>query len=214
MVGVGAKQAGFFLGNKIRVVTRKAGHSIKELTLDEAEFEKKFKEFGSVANVYSAFVVDRTTEELESHLPDDEQDPIMKAEMAHHESTNETFTYVVVRMKPEIEQRLRDSRKMFDIPAEMAEIYHFHIFPEHYPCCLATSPQYLSERWDRDHRRDKRSRHCISHCYTLFFLPLSSLAAETHTHLSGRALSVTTRRRSGGSSSPPRQSRCPFTLTV
>ena len=136
--GVGAKQAGFFLGNRIRVITKKATSEGKvlELTMDETEFEKKQREG---ADVYTGIIEKRRVGDQQLTKEDERQHPDMLEYIKSHEENNETFTIVVIRLKyltlSSLTSKIGDSDKFryCSLPFELAQIYHFHMHPDNTP---------------------------------------------------------------------------------
>lgn len=53
--------------------------------------------------------------------------------MKKHERENKNFTYIVVRLYQETVSNLLQHRRYDDLQAELGEIYHFHLHPEHCP---------------------------------------------------------------------------------
>ena len=150
--GVGAKQSGFFLGDRIRVITRKAGGSILELVLDEHEFEARrvsgrkvfeteIKERGSAKNI-----------QHDVHAPADEaqheemQQFVAQCELGnlgdtdHNSKTSDHFTIIIIRLKNQRVQDLRSGGRYREVPYELAQIYHFHLHPHDLPQKVVDRP--------------------------------------------------------------------------
>ena len=143
--GVGAKQSGFFLGDRIHVITRKESGPILELILDENEFESRrtsgMKVFETEIKERSlTSTVDRTmytpSDELEeadmqTHIASCEQGNVgpdgYNKEMCNH------FTIIIIRLKRQRVQELRSGGRYREVPYELAQIYHFYLHPQHLP---------------------------------------------------------------------------------
>ena len=85
--GVGAKQSGFFLGDRIRVITSpKESSKVFELLLDEEVFEKRYQDG---KRVFEATVHQGEVGEVDTYAPVDEQgNTKMKDLIASFEKSN------------------------------------------------------------------------------------------------------------------------------
>jgi len=141
--GVGAKQSGFFLGDRIRVITRKGGGSILELVLDEHEFEQRRV---SGRKVFETEIKERgTSAKHNAHAPadearhDDMQQFIEQCEFGnlgeadHSSKTCDHFTIIIIRLKSQRVQDLHSGGRYREVPYELAQIYHFHLHPNDLP---------------------------------------------------------------------------------
>ncbi len=123
--GVGAKQAGFFLGDRIRILTKTASEDVvREFTLDNLDFEERYR------NQEEVFVGDirlRAPKQPQHHMPDDEaQTQQLLKEIIDHETAHKSFTTVIIKLKPDCVHRLLEMKSRM-LHSELAEIYHFHI---------------------------------------------------------------------------------------
>ncbi len=135
--GVGVKQAGFFLGDRIRVLTKvKHDDSVREFTLSKEDFKQKYE---GHANVYAGTVTSRAKGSMQNVPADEAKVGKMINAIKAHESQFDQFTIFVIRVNDDVSRRLgvRDHGRYERIPAELAEIYHFHLHPEHKPDRLA-----------------------------------------------------------------------------
>ena len=130
--GVGAKQAGFYLGNRIRVVTKTAdSDQVRELVLDNGELKRRFTA-GEV--VYTAEILTRDVGRADLTIPQDESTVPKLVEILHeHETSQEQFTSTIISLHAEMVKELKSNGNYKDVADELAEIYHFHLHPEHLP---------------------------------------------------------------------------------
>jgi hypothetical protein len=130
--GVGAKQAGFFLGDRIRVVTKTANSpTVLELVLDRGEFDQRFK---SGEEVYRGQVKARSVGASNLTIPGDESSiPRLVEILNEHETSQEQFTSTIIRLHADTAKELQSKERFDDVADELAEIYHFHLHPEHLP---------------------------------------------------------------------------------
>lgn len=132
--GVGAKQAGFFLGNKIRVVTKKMSTSVREFSIDLGVMDKEFLENGISRNLYRGQILER---EPKRFVPGDENEyQKMVDECVEHERSNEQFTYIIVRLHEIRRKELLPAVAVTQFSTDIACIYHFFMFPNHLPQVL------------------------------------------------------------------------------
>lgn len=148
--GVGAKQAGFYLGDRIRVITKQkeskinceqgcsasqavVGRQVKEFVLDSRELDEKFSESGNTEEAYNGVINHRHIGEVGNFSNQEEKDFPMcdeiESEITSYEMDHmDHFTIIVLHLRPEIRAQLR-----FDttLAQQMAEIYYFHLHPEH-----------------------------------------------------------------------------------
>lgn len=133
--GVGAKQAGFFLGDSIHVFTKKRdSNEVLELMLDVNDFKSRFERNEDVysGNIfirnYSTACVQLASNTVESggDWPTDLYDVLGK-----HVSENLHFTAVIIKLNSESLVRVKDDYSV--IKFSLAEIYHFHLNPNHLP---------------------------------------------------------------------------------
>lgn len=131
--GVGVKQAGFFLGDRIRVLTKvKRDETVREFTLSKEDFQEKAR---NNQNVYSGDVQGRKKEDMQHMFADEVKNTKMINAICAHERQNDQFTVFVIRVNEDVTRRLgvKDHGRYERIPFELAEIYHYHLHPEHKP---------------------------------------------------------------------------------
>jgi hypothetical protein len=149
--GVGAKQAGFYLGTRIHVLTSAQGSSkVLELIYDSKEIEEKFHKKEDVykghisihdvkpftlpgVSVPSDFHTEGQYNcRLKSMVNKLFEDKIQVSDnsKAKFESS---FTLISIRLRPEIKSKLHRQKSFMDLPTQLAEIYHFHLHPENLP---------------------------------------------------------------------------------
>lgn len=132
--GVGAKQAGFFLGDMIHVITKAQDHEFLELTLDEETFDKSYEE---KQNAFSSILFSR--KQSYSHgnkqYPHEVREFINEYEGEHKDSH---FTIMIVRLRKNITMDLQHEKHVC-LFKELTRIYHFHLHPEHLPNALIST---------------------------------------------------------------------------
>lgn len=148
--GVGAKQAGFYLGDRIRVITKQkesrvteqqkggksqvvAGRQVKEFVIDEKELDERFRQAGTTEAAYQGSIEHRHIGEAGRLMNQEERDfPLhdgIEAEINAFELDHaDHFTIIVLRLRPEIRAQLGMNTYL---ASQMAEIYYFHLHPEH-----------------------------------------------------------------------------------
>ncbi len=137
--GVGAKQAGFYLGERLRVITLQkdsvaSKDAVKEFCLDELELDEKFSKNGNDANLYSGKIYSRPVGEVELHASEDEktfQDLIIKLKEHEVNFMNSNFTIIVIKLRPEIIIKLLNEIEIESLARNMAQIYYFYLHPKH-----------------------------------------------------------------------------------
>ena len=128
--GVGAKQAGFYLGSRMRVVTKTCNSDkVSELNLDRHQFEQRYRDGLSA---FTTDIVHRNRCDT-SRIPEEEMKWEKLVEFIKEHEKNKTFTYIVIKLEAEIVKTLFKNERFRILAAEMAEIYHFHLHPEHRP---------------------------------------------------------------------------------
>jgi hypothetical protein len=131
--GVGAKQAGFFLGSRVRAVTKQSGSDVvHEFILDEELFKERFD---NGEDVYKGTIHARKANTfVDSIVPADELNVRkLQQAMAKHEDENDSFTIIVIKLRKSIVVQLQKDESYLLLAEELAEIYHFHLHPEHHP---------------------------------------------------------------------------------
>ena len=132
--GVGAKQAGFYLGNRIRILTKcKDNDRVMEFSFDKDAFRKRFEE---KTDIYSDDICVREKGDY-SLVPTDESCvEALQTAVKDHEEHYDSFTIFIIRMHKDKVLQLLNDEKYRDVPNELAEIYHFHLFPDHLPASI------------------------------------------------------------------------------
>lgn len=131
--GVGAKQAGFALGNRIRVVTKKReDRTVREVSLDEKLMMQKQVAGESNESVFTTTLHERDVGDVDRFLPPDEgQIPAIVREFEEHERGLDQFTYIVIRLRQKALKSM--SRGFSQFCRDLSEIYHFYLHPSHLP---------------------------------------------------------------------------------
>ena len=143
--GVGAKNAGFFLGDKVSIITKTAGdENVREFTLDKGEFNRKseLKE-----NVYTGYITSRAVGHQNSPLlgglglrvHSGMKDAIEAIERGNAGIDN-SFNVILIRLKAENVPKFT-SMEMDIITKDLANIYHFYLHPGHIPNELMRNPE-------------------------------------------------------------------------
>jgi structural maintenance of chromosomes flexible hinge domain-containing protein 1 len=140
--GVGAKQAGFYLGNRLRVITKcKDNRRVMEFVLDAEVFERRFR---AKQDVYAGEINVRDVGDYSLVSDEESAEEEMQLILREHEDSNENFTIVVIRMHRDmVKQMLTDDRYNV-LPNELAEIYHYHLHPKHCPKEIIKMPKFVN----------------------------------------------------------------------
>ena len=155
--GVGAKQAGFYLGTRIHVLTTTSGSSkILELILDKNEIEERFFNDEDVykGHISSHDVLPLTTSKsTDNNIGDIEMDGQINGRLQNlvnelirrniqindgQDQYESTFTLITVRLRDEIKRKLHREESYKNLPTQLADIYHFHLHPENLPNAVAS----------------------------------------------------------------------------
>ncbi|XP_039206965.1 structural maintenance of chromosomes flexible hinge domain-containing protein 1 isoform X2 [Crotalus tigris] len=118
--GVGGKQAVFFVGQTVRMISKPANsQDVHEFILSKEDFEKKER---NKESVYSGYIRNRKLSDS-SHIFDDEQ---FLCKLIMEEKDKESFTAVVItEMKPENIQYLKNDFESWT--RQLTHIYHYYI---------------------------------------------------------------------------------------
>jgi hypothetical protein len=150
--GVGAKQAGFFLGDKLCITTRRLGeNSILELDLDEEEFERRERNREAV---FQDTIRARKPRSEPSTLPRTTNSPSLDAFILNYELENPHFTIIAIRIRPFVLSGLERDERESNIPMvnklgkELADIYYFHLHSECIPR-EALNMAHHREAWNK-----------------------------------------------------------------
>lgn len=125
--GVGAKQAGFYLGTNISIVTKpRAQGRVLNFTMDEKAFEERYH---NQTNVYSDTVHNySSTEEYEERMSKSLNWSHTVWEAVHEHSASSGFTAVVIELRDEIDASLGGYYDFLEL--DLADIYYFHLHPQ------------------------------------------------------------------------------------
>lgn len=127
--GVGVKQAGFFLGDRVRVLTKTIDtEEVSEFSLDRESFEEKTR---NKQNPYSSTIKFRRKGVSDLLYPDERSEMELVNKIMEHEEANNQFTTILIRLHADMSKKLR--RKLSYIPLQLADIYHFQLHPENRP---------------------------------------------------------------------------------
>eukprot|EP00605_Chrysophyceae_sp_TOSAG23-4_P001164 GSChrysophyteH1.ASY1.ANO1.1272.1 assembled CDS len=150
--GVGAKQSGFFLGDRIRVISRKNSGPIHEVILDESEFEERH---ASNRKVYETVIHTRSAHsksQMKQFTPGDEkEEEKMQDFIEKHECESDSedafahkdhFTIIIIKLKREVVQGLCVLGRYREVPCELAQVYHFHLHPKNLPQRIIDSDKF------------------------------------------------------------------------
>ena len=133
--GVGAKQAGFYIGDRIAIKTRKRNQPILEFVIDEARLEQRAQEKGAV---FRDSIVIR-----EEPDPESEGLSPMEKYIARHQREHSHFTVIILRMRPHVESSMRRNPDIAEsLSKDLADIYHFHLHPNDLPNSLVRSERF------------------------------------------------------------------------
>ena len=138
--GVGAKQAGFYLGNRIRVITKcKDNEKVMEFSLDSEVLQQRFVDN---QELYRDLIMVRNKDD-HSLVPADERAiTAMQTALTVHEKDHDNFTIFVIKMRRIRVQQMLWHDRYRDIANELAEIYHYHLHPEHLPDNISSIPKF------------------------------------------------------------------------
>jgi hypothetical protein len=138
--GRGAKHGGFYLGDRITVITKKAGEPvIRELSLSEAEMAERSRLHGSAAAYDNVIKQGREPGKVSSLLENETEFAKLIEDITEHEKQSSQeelgFTMTVISLKEDIVRRLTTDnyKEVQQLRIELAEIYHFYLHPEHLP---------------------------------------------------------------------------------
>lgn len=129
--GVGSKNAAFFMGSSIKIVTRKAGEQyVHELCLTAADLEARYR---NQEAVYEGDMVHRNAGDASTlaamELPFAVTRDWVRAEAAAGDA--ESFTRVIVGdLKPDVLQQLAHDDQGLHICRELAHLYHYYLHGE------------------------------------------------------------------------------------
>lgn len=138
--GVGAKQAAFYFGDRVRIITKcKKSPKVMEFSLDRDGLEERYK---NDQDVYKDEIKVRDLGDSSLVPKDESAIGVMQEVLREHEMGHENFTILVVRLHPNIVKQMLYNDKYVDLPNELAEIYHYHLHPEHTPKEITNIPKF------------------------------------------------------------------------
>jgi structural maintenance of chromosomes flexible hinge domain-containing protein 1 len=149
--GVGAKQAGFYLGTRIHVLTSAEGsRDILELIIDKAVIEARFSNnqdvFQGHITTHEAAAMSTTENSSSLHsvlvtegkYNNRQQQVVNKLVDQKRQLLSSSFTLITVQLRAEITNKLRLNDDFERLPTQLADIYHFHLHPENLPNAVAS----------------------------------------------------------------------------
>lgn len=132
--GVGAKQGGFFLGDRIRALTRssaaEAGDGWLCFTLDAEELIQRQR---NNQNVYEGEIVSFSSAEEVLARDELECADLVRHVNAHVAHVSGHGAIFVIRMKPSVVDYFRRSQNCQEFERQLADIHYFHLHPAHRP---------------------------------------------------------------------------------
>lgn len=145
--GVGAKEAGFFLGDRIRVISKIATEeNIYEMCMDEKEYETRYRQGEAVYNgqihrITKAIDLLKTTSETQTILSMDELKNLELVKYINtHCQSNNHYTIIIIHLRSsEVSKFEFRHNNIFE---ELSLIYHFYLFPEHNPNIVINEQKY------------------------------------------------------------------------
>ena len=141
--GVGAKQAGFYLGDRISIITKVCDSEyVHEFTLDKKDFEEK-AERGD--QVFRGEIYSRRVDGHSHILSTLGQDSLIMSNRARdYERSQQQFCIILIRLQTPTVASMSDRRSLDQLESDLANIYHFYLHPEHLPNNLITRSGYFS----------------------------------------------------------------------
>ena len=180
--GVGAKHAGFYLGEQITIFTkRKESSKVLEFTLSETKMDEAYSE-GRKDSVFTAPLFEHNAHDMEHSLVKGwgpKPKPIMDQILEHHKR-NDQFCIVIIALRSAMVDRLiRDEEKdLRIIPYELANIYHFYLNPNHTPNRLVNNFKQGVKLGSIPSRHEGSARNGNSSKVEGDFLPLRPIKSE------------------------------------
>jgi hypothetical protein len=138
--GVGAKEAGFYLGKRMRIITRKSSKPSSKSVLDYVMDEDVYKSRQLAGeSVFKGKPIARPISDLR-HITDKKEADIISAVPF----TDGSFTCVVICLRDIIQDKL--DKTHLSISAELSEIYRFQLRPELLPNAVILDSKFQVER--------------------------------------------------------------------
>ena len=125
--GVGAKQAGFYLGKRIKLITKTedAVHPL-QFTLDYEELQRKTSE-----EQYSGIIETIGVDDSGPFFRDEESYPLLVSSIRDHMDREKQYSIFIIKLEMNIVATLRSLAKTpQSIVRQIADVYHFHLHPE------------------------------------------------------------------------------------
>jgi len=167
--GVGAKQSGFFLARRIRMLTKSAingnnsssssssssssggsrrrssgnqnNNEYLEFVMDEDEYNEKYH---SKANVYDDTISIKKVGDAVDFTPDEMAMPSMCKFVTDFTRENPSFSIFILKLRKERVAELKNENSKTHyryIPCSLCDIYYFHMKPQHHPRRFFSSPE-------------------------------------------------------------------------
>jgi hypothetical protein len=134
--GVGAKQAGFYIGDRISITTRRRGEPILQFVMDEERFRQRSVERDGSVFRDSIVVQGEPT-------PAALSDTAMQQYVSNFEREHSHFTIIMLKMRPHILVSLKRHPDIaMSMSKELADIYHFHLHPNDLPDKLVCNDRF------------------------------------------------------------------------
>lgn len=132
--GVGAKQGGFFLGDRIRTLTK--SHLAQErdpwlcFTLDSEELIQRQRNH---ENVYEGYIT--PFHDLPSVLSEDEREyaDLVNDLRIHQQHDSDQGAIFIIRLHAHVAEHFRKNQNYQLFERELADIHYFHLHPEQRP---------------------------------------------------------------------------------
>uniref|UniRef100_A0A1D2ABE5 SMCHD1 ribosomal S5 domain-containing protein n=1 Tax=Auxenochlorella protothecoides TaxID=3075 RepID=A0A1D2ABE5_AUXPR len=129
--GVGSKNAAFFIGSSVKMVTRRVGEPyVHELQLSAGELEQRYR-LGQA--VYETVMIHRRPGDALTQAPWEQAFPITQQWVGEEATGSEAsgFTRVLLGgLKPEVLHQMLEEGADSRICRELAHLYHFYIHGE------------------------------------------------------------------------------------
>lgn len=126
--GVGAKQAGFYLGKRIKLITKtsEAQHPL-QFTLDYEELQKRNND-----DPYSGIIETVGVDDCSLFHRDEEHYPLLVQSIQDHMEKEKQYSIFIIKLEMNIVAMFRALAKsnQQSIVRQIADVYHFHLHPE------------------------------------------------------------------------------------
>ncbi|KAK9820414.1 hypothetical protein WJX72_010046 [[Myrmecia] bisecta] len=124
--GVGSKNAAFFMGKSIKIVTKPAASQyVHELCIVAAELEQRYKNSQAV---YEEDILHRCPGSASTITPIEQPFAMVQDWVAAESEAEVGFTRVVVgQLKPDIMEQIADAEQAQQVCRDLAHIYHYYL---------------------------------------------------------------------------------------